>query len=86
MQSTIILTRSKGDIKMLKDAVKGRVNIVENVKDWKEAIILAAKPLVEDGSVKNSYIDAMIANVEKFGTYIVIAPKVAMPHLDQKMV
>lgn len=65
---------------MLKDAVKGRVNIVENVKDWKEAIILAAKPLVEDGSVKNSYIDAMIANVEKFGTYIVIAPKVAMPH------
>ena len=40
---------------MLKDAVKGRVNIVENVKDWKEAIILAAKPLVEDGSVKNSY-------------------------------
>ena len=65
---------------MLKDAVKGRVNIVENVKDWKEAIILAAKPLVEDGSVKNSYIDAMIANVEKFGTYIVIAPKVAIPH------
>lgn len=65
---------------MLKDAVKGRVNIVENVNDWKEAITLAAKPLVEDGSVENSYIDAMIANVNKFGTYIVIAPKVAMPH------
>ena len=53
---------------MLKDAVKGRVNIVENVNDWKEAITLAAKPLVEDGSVENSYIDAMIANVNKFGT------------------
>ncbi|EHO78819.1 PTS sugar transporter subunit IIA [Fusobacterium ulcerans] len=65
---------------MLKNAVKGRVNIVENVNDWKEAITLAAKPLVEDGSVENSYIDAMIANVNKFGTYIVIAPKVAMPH------
>lgn len=65
---------------MLKDAVNGRVNIVENVNDWKEAITLAAKPLVEDGSVENSYIDAMIANVNKFGTYIVIAPKVAMPH------
>ena len=76
----MILTRSKGDIKMLKEAVKGRINIVENVSDWKEAIILATKPLVEDGSVENSYIDAMIANVNKFGTYIVIAPKVAMPH------
>lgn len=65
---------------MLKNVVKGRVNIVENVNDWKEAITLAAKPLVEDGSVENSYIDAMIANVNKFGTYIVIAPKVAMPH------
>lgn len=65
---------------MLKNAVKGRVNIVENVNDWKEAITLAAKPLVEDGSVENSYIDAMIANVNKFETYIVIAPKVAMPH------
>ncbi len=52
----MILTRSKGDIKMLKEAVKGRINIVENVSDWKEAIILAAKPLVEDGSVENSYI------------------------------
>lgn len=76
----MILTRSKGDIKMLKEAVKGRINIVENINDWKEAIILAAKPLVEDGSVENSYIDAMIANVNKFGTYIIIAPKVAMPH------
>ena len=65
---------------MLKNAVKGRVNIVENVNDWKEAITLAAKPLVEDGRVENSYIDAMIANVNTFGTYIVIAPKVAMPH------
>ncbi len=65
---------------MLKEAVKGRINIVENVNDWKEAIILATKPLIEDGSVENSYIDAMIANVNKFGTYIVIAPKVAMPH------
>ncbi|MDU1912325.1 PTS sugar transporter subunit IIA [Fusobacterium sp.] len=65
---------------MLKEAIKGRINIIENVNDWKEAIVLAAKPLVEDGSIENSYIDAMIANVNKFGTYIIIAPKVAMPH------
>ena len=31
-------------------------------------------------SITNNYIEAMINNVKKFGTYIVVAPKVAMPH------
>ena len=75
-----MIIRTKGDINMLREAVKERINIIENVSDWKEAITLTAKPLVEDGSVESSYIDAMIENVKKFGTYIVIAPKVAMPH------
>lgn len=80
MKSKIILTKSKGEIKMLKKTMKERMHIAESVRDWKEAIRLAAKPLIEDGSVENSYIDAMIENVKKFGSYIIIAPKVAMPH------
>lgn len=65
---------------MLKEAIKERIQTVKSVKDWKEAIHLAAKPLIEDGSIENSYIDSMIENVNRFGSYIVIAPKVAMPH------
>lgn len=65
---------------MLKKSLENRVNIVDRVKDWEDAIRVAAKPLTADKSVAVSYIDAMINNVKKFGTYIVVAPKVAMPH------
>ena len=36
--------------------------------------------LLENGSIRASYIDAMIHNVEVNGPYIVIMPDVAMPH------
>ncbi|WP_300394217.1 PTS sugar transporter subunit IIA [Fusobacterium sp.] len=65
---------------MLKEILGNRINVVENVKDWEDAIRTAAKPLVDDLSVKESYLDAMINNVKKYGTYIVVASKVAMPH------
>ena len=65
---------------MLKEKIEGRIRSVAKVTDWKEAIQLAAQALVEDGSVETSYIKAMIENVNKFGSYIIIAPKVAMPH------
>ena len=41
---------------------------------------MAASPLLENGSIRASYIDAMIHNVEVNGPYIVIMPDVAMPH------
>ena len=66
--------------KMLKKALGKRVAVVDSVKDWEDAIRTAAKPLVEDHSVETSYVEAMINNVKKFGNYIVVAPKVAMPH------
>lgn len=65
---------------MLKKVLENRVNIVDNVKDWEAAIRTAAQPLIDDMSITNNYVEAMINNVKKFGTYIVVAPKVAMPH------
>lgn len=65
---------------MLKKVLENKINIVDRVKDWKEAIEIAANPLVVDGSIEERYIGAMIENIKKFGTYIVVAPKVAMPH------
>ena len=65
---------------MLKKVLENKINIVDNVKDWEDAIRTAAKPLLADMSITNHYVEAMINNVKKFGTYIVVAPKVAMPH------
>ncbi|MBO8162862.1 MAG: BglG family transcription antiterminator [Brevibacillus sp.] len=48
--------------------------------DWREAIRLAARPLLQKGMIDRSYVEAMIRNVEEMGPYIVIGPKVAIPH------
>jgi PTS system ascorbate-specific IIA component len=47
---------------------------------WEEAIEFSAKPLLEKGYVKRSYVDAMVDTVKNYGPYIVIAPNIAMPH------
>lgn len=66
---------------MLKDLLtKQCIQFVEEVGDWKEAIALAAKPLLDGGYITNAYIQAMIDNVKKLGPYIVITPGVALPH------
>lgn len=65
---------------MLKKVLENRVNIVDRIENWEEAVRVAAKPLTADMSVTPHYVDAMINNIKKFGTYIVVAPKVAMPH------
>lgn len=47
---------------------------------WKEAIALAAQPLVEQGKVEERYIDAMIGKVEEFGPFIDLGKGIAIPH------
>ncbi|MFY4775772.1 BglG family transcription antiterminator [Metabacillus sp. RGM 3146] len=56
------------------------IQFCDCVDNWKDAIRLGAAPLLESGSVEESYVDAMIENVEKLGPYVVIAPKIALPH------
>lgn len=58
------------------------IQLVDEVKDWEEAIRLAAKPLLEKKSITEKYVTAMINNVLKLGPYIVIAPKFAIPHAN----
>jgi mannitol operon transcriptional antiterminator len=66
---------------MLKDLLtRHHIQFIEEASDWKEAIALAAKPLLENGYITNEYIQAMIDNVMTLGPYIVIAPGVALPH------
>lgn len=53
---------------------------VDSVSNWQEAVGLAAKPLLAQGYIEESYIQAMIASIKETGPYIVLAPKVAVPH------
>jgi len=48
--------------------------------DWRSAIRAAAEALTESGCSEPSYGDRMIALVEEYGPYIVIAPGLAMAH------
>lgn len=53
---------------------------VDSVTNWQEAVGLAAQPLLAHGYIEESYIQAMIASINETGPYIVLAPKVAVPH------
>lgn len=55
-----------------------RVGFHANDRD--EAVRSSGELLVRNGLAQPKYIDAMLKNVEVNGTYIVIAPGIAMPH------
>lgn len=47
---------------------------------WEEAIKKSAKPLVERGSVKESYVKGIIDSVNENGPYFVLTKHVALAH------
>ena len=47
---------------------------------WKEAIRLAAKPLLDQHKITENYPEAMIQKVEEFGPFINLGKGVAIPH------
>lgn len=53
---------------------------VDSMSTWQDAVGLAAQPLLAHGYIEESYIQAMIASINETGPYIVLAPKVAVPH------
>ncbi|VDG26319.1 BglG family transcription antiterminator [Lactiplantibacillus mudanjiangensis] len=57
-----------------------RIQLRQSVTDWKEAIQLAAQPLIEDQVINEQYVHAMLESVVKFGPYIVIGPGLALAH------
>lgn len=59
---------------------KDLIQTLEKVESWQDAIRISADPLLKKGYILESYIDAMIQTVIDLGSYIVIAPYIAMPH------
>ena len=58
----------------------GHVNFKARCADWQSAIHAACEPLVASGAVDAAYADEIIASIERYGPYVVIAPDIAMPH------
>lgn len=49
-------------------------------QDWQQAVKIGVDLLVEAGVVEPRYFNAILAGVEQFGPYFVLAPGLAMPH------
>lgn len=56
------------------------IQIDVECKDWREAVILSAKPLLNKGYISEQYVHRMLRNIEEMGPYIVIAQGFALPH------
>lgn len=56
------------------------IQFKDSVLNWEESVIESSKPLLDNGYVKQSYIDAMIECIKEYGPYVVIAPNLALPH------
>jgi transcriptional antiterminator len=59
---------------------KDTITLNEYAKDWKEAIRISSKKLLDLGFINESYINSMIKNIETLGPYIIISKDVALPH------
>ena len=65
---------------MLEKDIRNKVNIIDSIENWENAIRLAAKPLLLDNSITENYVRSMVNNVKKFGAYIVINDTIALAH------
>ncbi|WP_187378573.1 BglG family transcription antiterminator [Oceanobacillus jeddahense] len=59
-----------------------RIHFQHAVKDWKEAVEVAAKPLIKDQSINKSYVNKMIQHINHYGPYVVLSKHLALPHAN----
>jgi ascorbate PTS system EIIA or EIIAB component len=71
----------RGGKPVLSDLLKEEtIQVMDQLSGWEEAVSIAAKPLVLNGTIETTYIDSMIENIKLHGPYVVIGPEVAIPH------
>lgn len=60
------------------------IQILESVENWRDAVSIAAEPLILGGYIDKRYVEAIFTNTEKYGPYYVLAPEIAMPHASSQ--
>lgn len=75
------LNTGSRNFKSIKHCIS-RSNIQLNIdaKDWEDGVRKSAKPLIDENIIEEGYVDAIIDNIHKLGSYIVVDDMIAMPH------
>ena len=56
------------------------IRMTNEVANWQDAIYAASYPLLQQKKIEKRYVQAMIESIEQHGPYVVLTPKVAIPH------
>ncbi|NLW15665.1 MAG: PTS sugar transporter subunit IIA [Erysipelothrix sp.] len=65
----------------MKDIIQEKnIVLLDSVPSWEEALIQSSKPLIDNGYIELSYLEAIFKSTEENGPYYVLAPEIAMPH------
>lgn len=56
------------------------VQAQREAKDWRQAVEIAARPLITFGAAQPGYVAGIIDNTQNWGPYYLIAPGIALPH------
>ena len=75
----IIFTKQGGKTMLIDFIPENFIKVIDSVENFEEAVRSAGEILLDNGIIKESYIEKMI-EVAKTQKYIVIAPHIAMPH------
>ena len=57
-----------------------KINVINSIDNWKNAVRLSAEPLLAQGYMAEHYIEAILKSNEELGPYYLLAPGLAMPH------
>ncbi|HBV2211091.1 TPA: PTS sugar transporter subunit IIA [Klebsiella quasipneumoniae] len=57
-----------------------KINVINAIDNWKNAVRLAAEPLLAQGYMAEHYIEAILKSHAELGPYYLLAPGLAMPH------
>ena len=69
---------------MLKEMIeKNRYSFHQGFDNWEDAVKAACAPLEKEKAIEKEYSDLIIESIKKHGPYIVIAPKIAIPHAQE---
>lgn len=56
------------------------IEVVEEIVNWKEAVLLSSGILLKNEYITEKYIEKIFENIETMGPYMVLAPELLMPH------
>lgn len=58
------------------------IQIVDKKLEWQEAICIAAKPLIEQGIISESYVESLILQTQDPNNYSFLGPQMSIPHAE----